>query len=336
MGRGALTLDTMNYKIMYDNSYYASMSDSYEKGFLLLQKAGWWFNFDYPTFRTIVTAISLFLIYSTLVKLKANVFYVFLFYLSFAVFIDTVQIRNFFAFSVVIFGLRYLTIKTNSSTYKFLLSIFIASSIHISSIIYLLLLLVNYKNLKSIIKPIIFLTITLCFIIFLLGNKVPFLNEIMYSLDGGERLEGYTSGVTQFGFLYPIIIHLFNLFLIYKAYRIIVNKNDLNLKSFRSKEYINFIKNVFFIILWINIITILFFPLYMYNVQFIRLTRNLIFINLLAFSLIQAPLLKLSFKVIILNMGVILSMAFWFYFTFIVQNHIDDVIIPFFEIESIM
>lgn len=330
MGRGADTLDTINYKTTYYNSVNVAFSESYEKLYLLLQKIGNFLGLNYIQFRLLLVVISWILIRSFLKKYTNNIFYILFFYLLFGIIIDTVQIRNFFALSLVIFGLKYLFTDEKKSRLKYFVCVLIAMNIHLSSIVYFVFLLVRVKNPKAIVKPIIFFTVLFCLIILLLGNNVPFLNDLMLSLES-DKLTYYTQGKTSLGFLFPMVFHLGILGLVYLGTKLLKdsldfkNNNELSLRNGKIIE----------IIFWINIITIIFFPFYIYNVQFIRLTRNLILINLLGFSILQVPLIRSNIKLFFMNFGVLLSMGFIYYFTFILQDHIEDVIIPFFDSQTL-
>ncbi|NOG31680.1 hypothetical protein HLB35_07655 [Halomonas sp. TBZ9] len=120
MGRGALTADTFYYHKGYVEAQSLSFLGFYEPGYLLLEKIGNALGLSYVEFRLMVVffawiAISVFL--NKVLSRKVFLFY--LFYCVFLIFIDTVQIRSFLAFSIVVYALKFLLFEKRLHVYVF-------------------------------------------------------------------------------------------------------------------------------------------------------------------------------------------------------------------------
>ena len=334
MGRGANTLDIVNYKLAYERSPNISFGMTYEKGYLLIQKICNFVNLNYIQFRVLFTIISWFLIRKSIGRFTDKPHFIYLFYLLFAIFIDTVQIRNFIAFALVFAGITHLFLPDKNNKSKFVVIILLATTIHISSVIYLIFGLINVKNKKDLIKFLVFFTILFCVAIFMGGNKVPIVEEILSLINEG-RLDAYIGATTKLGFLYAFFLHFFSIVLLYYARKISQDVRSMSVNNSSTSE-IEMRRLVIDAIYWINIVAILFFPLYMMNLQFIRLTRNLLILNLVAYSLIQKPLIHQSPKLVLFNFLVFINALSWYYFTFIIQDHVEDIIDPFFSENQIL
>ena len=77
IGRGAVTLDSVNYYLRYINVEYQTISDTYEIGYHLLQKFAHHLGFDFLTFRITVTFIALILMDFLVRKVTDNKTYLF-------------------------------------------------------------------------------------------------------------------------------------------------------------------------------------------------------------------------------------------------------------------
>ena len=61
-------------------------------------------------------------------------------------FIDTIQIRNFVAFSIVLYAITILIKSKKSSDFLYLIFVLLASTIHVTSIFFVSLLFVKHKH----------------------------------------------------------------------------------------------------------------------------------------------------------------------------------------------
>src|SRR5699024_6560718 len=90
------------------------------------------------------------LVFSTINRYSPNIQFVYFFYMLYPLFMDAVQMRNYLAFSLVAFSIRYLIEDFKYKRTKYIIFVLLASTIHITSLMYLLLLLTTLKNRKII------------------------------------------------------------------------------------------------------------------------------------------------------------------------------------------
>ena len=151
--------DTEVYYTVYSsfNSSYGNELTSYygiDQGFLILMRLFSKAGVPFPLFRIIICVFSISLILLTMRAVTDNISIVFCLYLYFPYGYDSDQIRQFLAYSIVVYSLKYLLLK-DKSLLKYMLCIGIASIIHVTAIvylIYLLALLPDQKNIKNLIK----------------------------------------------------------------------------------------------------------------------------------------------------------------------------------------
>lgn len=322
LGRGANTPDTYNYYIGYVNSLHLNLNETFEPGYLILQKISHYFKLDYVSFRLLLSFLGFLLIRSTIIKFTSNPHFVYLYYLFFLIFIDTEQIRNFFAFSIIVYGFRFLIGNSQRGNIKYLVTVLLACTVHISSFVYIVFILVSLKNKKYFIRLIVFTTLLFCIFIYIGGNSLSFIREIINNFDSGRgKYDAYIEGQTKLGFLYAFLLHFYNMYIVSYTRNLFLKANSLDAN-----------KNAFVeLIYWINLISIVFFPLFMLNLQFIRLVRNLLIVNYIVFSLLPRSSVKLKKKYRYIQLMILINTFLWFYYTFIIQDHIDDILIPFFD-----
>lgn len=319
-------LDMGNYINYYNNSVTTKYNETIEVGYLFLQKVGNALGLDYTRFKLFSIIPCLILIHSTIKKFSTNYHYVYFFYMLYVMFMDAVQIRNFMAISIVIYSIRFLMEFGKKNVLKYVISILIATSIHTSSFIYILLIFINGRMKKTLIKIVVGATFVLCIITFLNDNQIPLINNILQVIDY-EKVNVYLSTSTRFGFLYPFFLHILNFIVILWARNIMKNFILKHNKLNGNIKYMNFINLVF----WINFLAFMFFPLYMMNLNFYRLTRNFIIINLIACSLVQHPLRRNLLKLIVFNFFVLFNTGVWFWFDIIMKDHVEDIVKVLFE-----
>lgn len=329
LGRGAQTLDIINYYVTFNSSIEVAYSETYEKGYLFLEKTFKRIGFSYIEFRYFLLLIIFSFYFKLFSFFKVRKSYLLFFYLFFSLFIDSVQFRNFFAFSFVLLGIRYLFEGSKKGVFTYVFCVVIASSIHISMFVYIVFAILGFRNYKNYVKVIVKGSIVLCVFIFLLGNKISLINNVFGFISSAERLDGYRNSATKLGFVYPFILHLMGVLVMY----LIRKKVNFYKYEFNVSE-VRIIDLIFFTYL----LSIVFFPLYMSNLQFIRLSRNLLILSFLGYSIYKDKFLikdSLLLKVDSVNVAFCLMLFSWFYFTFVIQGHIDDIIVPFFDNKTI-
>ena len=104
-----------------------------------------------------MSLIGLLLISSTILKYSKKPSFVLSLFYIFPLVDAVIQKRNFISFAIIIYAVRYLFDK--KSNFKYIIFCVLATGFHSSSIIYILLLFVNYfKSLK--LKTVIVLSLT--------------------------------------------------------------------------------------------------------------------------------------------------------------------------------
>ena len=92
------------------------------------------FGFDYNSFLMIVIAFTMLIFAYSISKLTTNRLLFLIVYTMCFMFIDTIQIRNFVAFSIVLYAITILIKSKKSSDFLYLIFVLLASTIHVTSI----------------------------------------------------------------------------------------------------------------------------------------------------------------------------------------------------------
>lgn len=329
------TLDYENYQRAYERINQNNYSVDYEIGFVLLMKIGNLLHLNFFIFRLIVIAVCLTLIYKKVIRRYAyNSNYVLMLYMIFPMIIDSEQWRNFIALTILLIAVRFLENKNAKNNIKFIAMIFLAASFHIVSLLYLFLIFVNSKNKNDLIKIIVLFASIVTVFIIINHNQVPFLG-VMNSLFEDERTLNYLGARTKLGYLIPIFLQLISIMLVYLSKVIVIRKNEIpGLKLITNKNLkihtpLNDVE-VVNLIFWINVIAIIYFPLFTMSIQFYRLIRNFLLLNIIAYSLASYKLRPGSANKFGFNLLVIGNLLLWLYMNLTIIAKVDRVLIPFF------
>ncbi len=268
--------DYYGYLIKYQNQ--ATLIKS-EVGYSLLLKVGKILGLDYNTFLLCITLICFLIVFYTISKVTNNLNCFFALYFGFALSYDIVQIRNFIAMSIFIYAIPCLI---NNEKIKYILLILAAATIHTTALFYLLLVFIKVKprrnsNLSYKISASIIWF--LCVIIFLNGNKIPFLNYYLEILTGDKRVDYYLSSSTHLGFLITFGLQAINFGLVYISKQII-QYNYNNVEDNKLKTILKFVDLIYIV----NIVGFFAYPLCMIDGTFYRLFRNFNILNFVLFS----------------------------------------------------
>jgi len=334
--------DYINYRISYDRVGVGDYFGNAEVGYVTLMKIGNFLQLDFFIFRLLITALCLFIIYYFIIKRYANNYnYVLLIYMIYPMTIDSEQFRNFIGLTILLFAIRFLENNSFKNKVKYIALVLIASSIHAGFFLYLVLLLVNTNNKNRLAKGIAIVTIVLCIIAFLNNNEIPFLNLFLSFLEN-EKVVRYLTTQTNYGFLIPFSLHTINFIMIFWARRIIIlsekkstlnnmiySENDCSVKTLRKDKKIS---DLMFInmIYWINIIGIVFFPLYMMSITLYRLSRNFLILNLIVYSIASGRFSNRNVTKFLFNLNVIISVIIWLIMDLYIKTSPERVLIPFF------
>lgn len=300
------------------NNIINGVSSNYELGYIFLNRLGGMVTQDFYVFRRIVNGIFLFLSFWSIKKWTPNPHYVIAFYSSYLNILNSVQLRNFLAsviFQIGLFILLYSNYKNKKVIYS--CALIVASTIHSSYIIYFILLLdgMSIKSRRE--KIIASLTAGFCIIVFFNNNRIPGLEQVL-KLIGSEKASIYLSQTTKLGFLYPFVLHITSIILIRYALKLAIkyNNNDIEIIDAIYK---------------LNLLEVLFFPLYMVQLTFYRLARNMLIINYGVYSEIRISKgIHISRRKLFILMSWI-SVILWIIIDLYITTPSEALINPFFK-----
>jgi len=328
--------DYLNYSNRYNNIMDESLFDNPQIGYTLLMKFGNLLNLDFFKFRMIVIGICFFVIYKLVIKRYAyNYNYMLLLYLLYQIIIDSEHFRNFIAMTILLISIRYLEKKSLKNSIKFSILVLLSASFHTAFLAYLVLLLMHVSDRKLLIKIIVIFTILLTVITIINNNRLPVLN-ILLSITDDDKIIGYLSTKTNLGYLIPFTLHIINVLFLYWSKKIASWKKDVPNAMGSNSSNIVFSGgelsdlSIVNLVLWINIIGIVFFPLFIMNLQFYRLIRNFLILNYAVYSIVSNKLRSGSLYKFAYNFSVLVDLGLWFVLDLTVKTSTERVLIPFF------
>ena len=269
---------------------------------------------DYYEWRYALSLVSLFLLFYSSYKWSKNPHLPIALFAAYLSVLSAEQLRNFLAMAVFQIGLVYYIFSPNKKRDKliYVLTTLLASSIHTSFIIYIIIIF--YETLlESRTKRIAFGVIIgiLCFGIFLGGNNIGGLSTLMNSINDNS-FSVYLSTTTRFGFVLPIMLHLSVLYYLSVAQK--VEPDSVVIRR----------------MLTINTILMVVFPLYMIQLSFYRIERNILYVSYISiasaynFSQRSNETSKFTFSYI-------LSLILWIVIDLFITTPKENLLIPFFS-----
>lgn len=246
--------------------------------------------------------------------------------------------RDFLAFSLVSYGLSFLlTSHSKKRAIYYVFYLFLASTIHISSLLYFPFVLTAIRNKKVIAQLVAAFSLFFCVLTFIGLVDVGFVRNIIIALTGGgERFAGYGENQVNLGFLYAFAPHLITMFFLFVIANNINKESRILKENGFSNQYLINRHRLIHIVLLVDLISLIFFPFYMFNLQFIRLARNVFLINLMLLSSVLFKYKYVKYQKTLIMLTVSILLAFWFYYAFLVSDHIEDIIIPFFQNTTVL
>lgn len=264
----------------YEQTYYSigiyngfnDYFNQFEVGYRLFSKFMFSIGLDYNQFLIIYSLIGLLLIGSTIIKYTSKPTYVLALYFIYPFLMDIVQIRNFMAMAIIIYGIRYLFSSKKSDQFLYICFVLLAASFQSVGLFYLILLLAKIENLKKLIKWVVLITLFLILFLFIIksGYPIPIIGSVSY-------FSSKTSFITRLAYLIYFIIG----FRLAKFSYTVMNSKNLIGDSKNSSKEDSMVK----IIYKMNIIILCVYPLLFFSVDFIRLYRNIFPINYILFSI---------------------------------------------------
>lgn len=216
-----------------------------EIGFQALILLGHALRLNYRAFYVIVSLFELLVMFWFIKRHCTNPLLVLLFFMIFPMVIFFQYTRNLLAFAFVIIAFDAMIKQDKFFLIKYVLLIIVASSIHLSSIVFLLYVPALYLSLRKVV-----LITTIIFILISIRGTVDWLYDIIYKILGETKvdiIEGTVGVSGTFGRIAAIILTLSEFWIIYflAVYHYRVEYND------------GFTK----VMLMINVISLLFIPL---------------------------------------------------------------------------
>ncbi|WP_264544630.1 MULTISPECIES: EpsG family protein [Flavobacterium] len=250
---------------MYTEMYSVSISKieflKFEGGYSFLMFCSRYLGLSLQEFLIIVSGIVLLFIFRFFYIFSNVPAFVGLCFLWFFFPLEYVVLRNFIAFSIVLQG--FISVFRNEKYYreKFVLCVLLASTIHISSLMYLIFLLAFKEN-EIKIKTIVFWVIGLLTIV-LVSHDLIFRILSIYSKD---KVIFYTTSLSLF--LFYSSIQIANLWIV----KYFLKSDDVN--GTTSDKRLNIM------IVNINIVMLLLIVVYYEMAVFIRILLNMSIVNL--------------------------------------------------------
>lgn len=331
------SMDYVNYERRYDNIEKVGLGYNIQFGYTIIQKIGALFGLDFFWFRFIVIGICLFALYFFLIKKYTyNANFVLAFYLLYPMIIDSEQLRNFIAMTIVLVSIRLLEKSSTFYRMMYLGVVGIAGTFHTAFLFYLPLVFVTNKKNSRFTKVIAASSLFMMAVMILNNNKLPFADFIIETIDD-RRVTRYLSSSTTLGFVMPLVLTISSIVLVLWAKRI----SDRDMKRYRgnsllyvqnevSEARIRYENNFITLIFWINLLSSFFFPFFIITLQFYRLPRNLLLLNIITYAIAINKLKKESLHRIIYLGSIVVSMLLWVFIDLVVTTSADRVLIPFF------
>lgn len=282
------------------------------------------FKVDFLTFYAIIHFLCLFIIFKIGKKYAINRHVVITLFSLFMHIYSCEQFQNYIAVVIATMALCHLIYREKEGIdFNYIIGIIIAALFHYTIILFLVFILGDIKNKKSLIRGIILFSIVLCTIGMITGFRID-LNSILSSFTIIDQVASryYTSA--HLGWLYGVLLQSSTILVAYVNYRQIksLSIDDKN-KDLRTKVAIERL-------LWIDILGIVFFPIYMINTQIIRLARGLLLVNFIGCASIVSYLpLKKRTNIMIFYMLWCIAYG-CIYFVFL-NGTVESILLPFFQ-----
>lgn len=321
-GLNAGNIDYKNYERGFSWAH-GHLRFNTEIGIQIIYKLFIFAGLTYKHFLAVFSLVGLLLILKTIERYTQNVAFVLTLYFIFPFLIDVVQIRNFMIMAIVLYGTRYLIEDKIKGTFKFVVLVILASTIHYSASFYLLLLLVKQKGIKSLL--ILSVVITFISIISIYSNFIP---SLALKFVPAQKVNHWFRNRFNWGIIPAAVIYLVNFFFIYYSY--------LKIKSGTSSDKVIDLRghetNLRYaeVVFKINIILMLVFPFFVFNMIFFRLFRNMFVLDYIMYSICLSYLIPKTKEKALFTASIILFILMLsFYYT--IYSYFNTVFIPVFQ-----
>lgn len=310
---------------------------SSEIGMNILMRFGNLLNLDFETFRFGMFSLCIFIIYCVLsAKFNINYHYVLLFYLTYPIILDSEQLANFIALTLLIIGFGWLLREEKLSSILFIFFVLLASLIHSSFIVYIPLIAIKLTNKKYLVRCVVFISILLIIATVLNNNQIPYISLLINNL-GDSRSAIYLVNSTRLGYFFPILLFSINLIMIFVSNKLLSKQISLGetISSSNNSE-ISQVKKIVENVYWIYLVSIIYIPLFIMNINFYRLIRNYLLVNIMVYSLTSRYLKNTKGERWTYNIIAYLSIIIWGYIDLVVLNNPSNLLLNFFTNNSFL
>lgn len=263
-------LNTYNSDYIAYKGYYTSQQYDFavEVGFRVFSSVCYFGGLSYHAFLCIYFSVALLIGGVTVKRISGNYHFCLAFYLLTAIFLDACEIRQTMAYFIAALALTYLA---DNKKGKYILLILLASSFQKSALALLPLVILyrNIKEYKKILMAFFCIICIICIIVFLNGNRIPGLKEILSIFLSEDKLV-YFDTQTRLGFLLFFFANFSNMCIVWymkKYYPRMQNKNEFVTKL--GFKYVD--------VSWNMLLYLCFaMPLCMINSEFLRYFRFIV------------------------------------------------------------
>lgn len=297
--------DLINYIRYYNNAPYSeySLTNGIEVGFLFICKLGNTFGMDFFQLKFWIFILCSILVWRTLKKYCLNYNLLLAFYMTYAMFLDIVQIRNFIALSLFIFAFPYLMHKRRGIL-KYTIIIIVAALFHSSAILYLIFLIVCFENRRVIIGTCITISIVFVILVIANNNNIPFAQHLLEYTDGA-RVQRYLSLKINWGYLFVIFLQTLNFIMVFFARKFLLMKESIKNDPIK----LGFVNTLYYVNCLIFVLT----PLFIISIHFYRIPRNMLILNLVLICMTNQTFKGGDVRRLLMLILVIINVSSWYF-----------------------
>lgn len=307
----AINWDNPDY-IAYKN-IYEGYDVSVEYAYVMLNKILREIGLNYAMYRVILSLLVIFIIhnaFSRILPIK-YLFFLFSLYVIYPMSLDIIQIRNFIAMALFLFGFIEYTTRDKYGRLFFITILIIASCIHKLFIIYFIYILYDYISNCKILKYayIIILSISVSFVFYpYMFLKLNIINDF-FELYAENKIHLIYLNIKQGAYVY-YLLSIFITLLTYFSYKNIVDPLTLTIKYENEdcRNIYRFVKGV----LSIDLIMLLFMPCVFFTYSFFRFFRNIVLLNYACWLLTMKYVNKRKKGLLLILILIIISILYLF------------------------
>ncbi len=287
-------VDYLHYEYNYNLIKIGGINQNFEIGFQYLNQLGVWAGLEFKEFYVVINTILFIFVNMLISRYSKKPNKILSLYLIFPFLTDLVQFRNFISMVFIIYAVSYL-FNSKTSYIKFIILILLASTFHITSLFYLLLIFTKFIDKRVLLIGATVVAIT----IFVLNDQII------------QILSGFID-VSKIGYFHSEVSSTTKLLLI--LYVIIFGYALSKLKKRNKLEHFIDSKADLDVIIGVNIVIMISLAFVMRDLNFIRIFRNLMLIT----YLVIPPLLlndykkiRLSLSSLLLHILIIIASIWW-------------------------